>query len=119
MPCTWRTDTDRRVGGPVDRPGFRAIHIPFPMSTRRPGVMIVTLHPRLPNDLCGMRSNMGQWDRSILVASAVLIGILAATDVITGPVAVVLLALAVILVVTSLVRVCPLYLPFGLTTRTK
>ena len=61
--------------------------------------------------------NMGAWDRiiRILVAFGVLVLYLA--GVISGVLAAILGVLAAVLVLTSLVGFCPLYLPFKLSTR--
>jgi hypothetical protein len=64
-----------------------------------------------------MVKNMGAADRIIRVALAVAVLILYLTNVISGVLAVILGALAVIFVLTSLVGFCPLYLPFRLSTR--
>lgn len=64
-----------------------------------------------------MKLNMGNLDRSIRVLIAVVIGILYYLSYITGTWAIILLVLAVILVLTSAVGTCPLYLPFKFTTR--
>lgn len=66
-----------------------------------------------------MKANMGNLDRVIRVMIAVIIGVLYAAGIISGTLGIVLLAVAVIFVLTSLVRVCPLYLPFGLSTLRK
>ena len=66
-----------------------------------------------------MKKNMGTVDKVIRIVVAVIILVLYFTHVITGTLAVVLLVLAGILVVTSLVGTCPLYLLFGLSTRKK
>lgn len=64
-----------------------------------------------------MKANMGSMDRAIRVAAAAVVGILYFTGVISGTAAIVLGAIAAIFVLTSLISVCPLYLPFGLSTR--
>ncbi len=63
-----------------------------------------------------MKRNMGIADRAIrlLVAAAIIIAI--AAGKLTGTTAVVLGIVAGIFTLTSLVRVCPLYLPFGINT---
>ena len=66
-----------------------------------------------------MKKNMGTIDRIIRVSLVVLIAILYFTDVITGTWAIILGILAVIFLVTSLIGFCPLYLPFGISTRKK
>lgn len=63
-----------------------------------------------------MRKNMGSADRIIRVIIAVIIATLYFTNVISGTLGIVLLALAGIFVLTSLVSFCPLYAPFGLST---
>jgi len=59
---------------------------------------------------------MGNADRIIRVIVAVIIAALYFTNVITGTLGIVLLALAGIFVLTSLFSFCPLYAPFGLST---
>ncbi|MCF8445014.1 MAG: DUF2892 domain-containing protein, partial [Crocinitomicaceae bacterium] len=52
----------------------------------------------------------------VRVLIALLVVILYFTNLITGTIAFVLLALSGIFVLTSLVSFCPLYLPFGIRT---
>ena len=59
---------------------------------------------------------MGSADRIIRIIIAVIIGILFATNVISGTVGIVLVALGGIFLLTSIVSFCPLYAPFGLST---
>lgn len=66
-----------------------------------------------------MKQNMGTIDRVIRIAAALAVGVLYATSVISGTVAIVLGVAAVILITTSFVGVCPLYLPFNLSTKKK
>lgn len=66
-----------------------------------------------------MKTNMGNLDRSLRILVAVVIAVLYAANIITGALAVVLVVVAVAFVITSLVGFCPLYLPFGLSTRRK
>lgn len=66
-----------------------------------------------------MKPNMGNEDRILRIVAAVVIALLYFTNVISGTVGIVLLVLAVIFVLTSLVSFCPLYLPFGISTRRK
>jgi hypothetical protein len=63
-----------------------------------------------------MRKNMGNADRIIRVIIVVIIAALYFTNVITGTLGIVLLALAGIFVLTSLFSFCPLYAAFGLST---
>jgi Na+(H+)/acetate symporter ActP len=66
-----------------------------------------------------MTKNMGTIDRGIRIVIAIAVGVLYFTGQISGAAAVILGLLAVIFVLTSLVGICPLYLPFGLSTRGK
>lgn len=66
-----------------------------------------------------MKKNMGTIDKVIRILVAVVLVVLYFTHIITGVLAIILLALAAIFVVTSLLSFCPLYLPFGLSTREK
>lgn len=64
-----------------------------------------------------MKQNMGSIDKVIRLLVAVIIAILYFTNVVSGTIAIVLLILAVVFALTSLVGVCPLYLPFGIRTK--
>ena len=66
-----------------------------------------------------MKKNMGTIDKTIRILVAVVVVVLYFTHVISGVLAIILLALSAIFVVTSLLGFCPLYLPFGLSTREK
>jgi uncharacterized membrane protein len=66
-----------------------------------------------------MKKNMGTIDKTIRILVAVVVVVLYFTHVISGVLAIVLLALSAIFVVTSLISFCPLYLPIGLSTRKK
>jgi hypothetical protein len=61
--------------------------------------------------------NMGTLDRIIRLAIAAVIAVLYSTGNLSGLAAIILGILAVIFVVTSVISFCPLYLPFGLSTR--
>ena len=63
-----------------------------------------------------MKKNMGGADRTIRVILALGVGALYYFNVITGTLAYILLALAVIFVLTSFVSFCPLYTLFGINT---
>jgi fatty acid desaturase len=63
-----------------------------------------------------MKKNMGSADRIIRVIIAAVIGVLYFTGIISGTVGIVLLVLAGVFVLTSLIRFCPLYAPFGIST---
>jgi hypothetical protein len=64
-----------------------------------------------------MKKNIGTIDRIIRIAIAALIGVLYAAGQITGTAALLLGLLAAVFVLTGLASVCPLYLPFGFSTR--
>ncbi|NNE67978.1 MAG: DUF2892 domain-containing protein [Pyrinomonadaceae bacterium] len=64
-----------------------------------------------------MKANMGNADRIVRTLLAVLVGVLYFTGVISGWVAIILGAVAVIFLLTSLVSFCPLYAPFKISTR--
>ncbi|MFB6318802.1 DUF2892 domain-containing protein [Saccharicrinis sp. FJH54] len=66
-----------------------------------------------------MKKNMGATDKVLRVLIALTIGVLYFTNVITGTLGIVLLAVGVIFLLTSLVGTCPLYLPFGISTQKK
>ena len=66
-----------------------------------------------------MNANMGNVDRIVRVGLAVLVAVLYVTGFIGGWTAIILGVLAVIFILTSLISFCPLYLPFGLSTRGK
>lgn len=66
-----------------------------------------------------MKKNMGTTDRLIRIVLAVVVAILYYTGTISGTVAIVLGALAVIFVLTSFISFCPLYVPFGINTCAK
>ncbi len=63
-----------------------------------------------------MKKNMGNTDRIVRVIVAVIVAALYFTNVITGMLGIILLVLAVVFLATSFIRVCPLYMPFGLST---
>jgi hypothetical protein len=64
-----------------------------------------------------MKMNMGGVDRLVRTLIALVIGYLYFTHRISGTLGVVLLVLAVVFLATSLFGWCPLYTPFGISTR--
>lgn len=66
-----------------------------------------------------MKKNMGTADRTVRVLIAVAIGALWLTGVISGTVGTILAVLAIVFLLTSAMATCPLYMPFGLSTRKK
>ena len=63
-----------------------------------------------------MKPNMGTIDKVVRVLAAVVITVLYFANLISGTVAIVLLALSVAFIVTSFMGTCPLYFPFGIRT---
>lgn len=66
-----------------------------------------------------MKANMGTTDRAIRIIVAAIIAALYFGNIITGTVGIILLALAGIFLLTSFISFCPLYLPFGISTKKK
>ena len=66
-----------------------------------------------------MKPNMGTLDKALRILVAAIIAVLYYTNVMSGTVSIVLLVLAVVFIATSLIGFCPLYLPFGISTRKK
>jgi Protein of unknown function (DUF2892) len=63
-----------------------------------------------------MKKNMGSTDKIIRILIALLIGVLYYTETISGTTAIVLLAFAIIFLITSFISFCPLYVPLGIST---
>jgi hypothetical protein len=66
-----------------------------------------------------MKLNMGTADRIVRILAAIAIAVLYFTNVISGTTAIVLLVVSGIFILTAFVGVCPLYLPFKISTRKK
>jgi hypothetical protein len=66
-----------------------------------------------------MNKNMGTVDKVVRILAAVIIAGLYFANIISGTVAIILLILAGIFILTSFMSFCPLYLPFGISTRKK
>ncbi|MBK9389519.1 MAG: DUF2892 domain-containing protein [Bacteroidetes bacterium] len=66
-----------------------------------------------------MKKNMGTIDKVIRILVAVVVVVLWLTNVISGTLAIILLALSAVFIVTSFLSFCPLYIPLGLSTRKK
>ena len=64
-----------------------------------------------------MKKNMGTVDRVIRTLIAIGVGILYFTDQISGTLAIVLGAFAIIFLLTSFVAWCPIYAPLGISSR--
>ena len=66
-----------------------------------------------------MKKNMGTIDKVIRILVAMVVVVLYFTHIISGTLAIILLILAGIFILTSFLSFCPLYFPFGLSTRKK
>jgi hypothetical protein len=64
-----------------------------------------------------MKKNIGNIDKGIRISVAILITVLYKLNYISGTSAIVMLVLAGVFILTSFMSFCPLYLPFGITTR--
>lgn len=63
-----------------------------------------------------MKKNVGTTDKIVRILVALIIVILYATNVISGTAALILGTFAMLLVVTSFLSFCPIYLPFNIST---
>ena len=63
-----------------------------------------------------MKKNMGKTDKVIRILIAFVIATLYFGNFISGIIGFILLIFAGILVITSFIGLCPLYLPFGIST---
>jgi hypothetical protein len=66
-----------------------------------------------------MKKNMGSIDKIIRIALAAIVVVLYFTNTISGTLALILDAFALILLITSFISFCPLYLPLSISTRKK
>ena len=64
-----------------------------------------------------MKTNMGMADKAVRILAAIAIIGLYYANLISGTLAIVLLLFAGIFILTSFVGVCPLYFPFGISTK--
>ena len=64
-----------------------------------------------------MKPNIGTADKVVRIFLAIAIVGLYFTNLIAGTTAIILLILAVIFVLTSFISFCPMYFPFGFSTR--
>jgi fatty acid desaturase len=63
-----------------------------------------------------MKKNMGSADRIIRILLAAVFAYLYFGGIVTGTWGIVLLVVGGVFVLTSLLGICPLYLPFGINT---
>jgi hypothetical protein len=66
-----------------------------------------------------MKQNMGTTDRIIRLILAILMTGLYLGKVVTGTFGLILVILSAVFLLTSLIKFCPLYLPFGIKTNRK
>ena len=66
-----------------------------------------------------MKKNVGNIDRIVRIIIAVIIASLYFAGTIQGTLAIILLIVGAILILTSFISTCPLYMPFGISTRKK
>jgi len=66
-----------------------------------------------------MKKNMGSTDKLIRSVIGIIIAILYYSGIITGTLAIVLLAFAIIFLLTSFISFCPLYTLLGINTNKK
>ena len=63
-----------------------------------------------------MKKNMGSTDKIIRLIVAIILATLSYMGVVTGTVGIVFYAVAIVFALTSMIRFCPLYVPFGIST---
>lgn len=66
-----------------------------------------------------MKPNMGTVDKVVRILVALVIAVLYFTNQISGVTAIVLLVVAAAFIITSFMSFCPMYVPFGISTRKK
>ncbi|MEO6305460.1 MAG: DUF2892 domain-containing protein [Bacteroidia bacterium] len=66
-----------------------------------------------------MKKNMGNMDKVIRILVALVVIVLYFTHQINGTLAIIGLVISGIFILTSFISFCPLYLPFGISTRKK
>lgn len=66
-----------------------------------------------------MKPNMGTVDKVVRILAAIVIAVLYFTNQVSGVTAIVLLVVAAAFIITSFMSFCPLYAPFGISTRKK
>lgn len=66
-----------------------------------------------------MKKNMGSTDKLIRSVIGIIIAILYYSGIITGTLAIVLLAFAIVFLLTSFISFCPLYTLLGINTNKK
>ncbi len=64
-----------------------------------------------------MKQNIGTTDRVVRLIAALVLAALYFTGILAATAGAIAVGLAAVLVLTSFLRFCPLYLPFGIRTR--
>lgn len=64
-----------------------------------------------------MKQNIGTTDRVVRLIAALVLAALYFTGILAGTAGAIAVGLAAVLVLTSFLRFCPLYVPFGFRTR--
>jgi hypothetical protein len=63
-----------------------------------------------------MKKNMGTIDKVLRILVAIAFVILYFTNVISGVWGIIMLVIAAMFVITSIIGICPAYMPFGIST---
>ncbi|MBI1184124.1 DUF2892 domain-containing protein [bacterium] len=66
-----------------------------------------------------MKKNVGSADRIIRIIAAIAFALLYLTNTVSGTLGIVLLVVGIVLFLTAVINFCPLYFPFGISTRPK
>lgn len=64
-----------------------------------------------------MKANMGSADKAIRIALACVFVALYLLNIVSGTIGILLVGFSLIFVATSMMSFCPLYMPFGFSTR--
>lgn len=64
-----------------------------------------------------MKQNIGTTDRLVRLLAALVLAALYFMGILSGTAGAIAVGVAAVLVLTSFLRFCPLYLPFGIRTR--
>jgi len=63
-----------------------------------------------------MKRNVGNTDKIVRWILSLIFVVLYFTNIVTGTLGIVLLIVAAVLIITTFINFCPLYLPFGINT---
>ena len=64
-----------------------------------------------------MKKNIGTTDRLVRLIAALVLAAVYFTGILSGTIGAIAVGVAAVLALTSFLRFCPLYLPFGIRTR--